>query len=100
MPAGKLVTLPLPAPALFTVRVKFVLADGEIPNGKLLDTPPPGGPVRTDTWTVLAFAMSLAMIAAVSLPLSTNVVARFTPLHPTMDPGTKFSPITVRMNAG
>ena len=44
--------------------------------------------------------MSLAGIAAVNWEALTNVVVRFDPFHLTVEPETKFVPLTVKVNAG
>ena len=54
---------------------------------------------RTLTNTVLALAMSLAEIAAVTCVLLIKVVVRFEPFHWTIEPGRKPVPVSVRVNA-
>jgi hypothetical protein len=63
------------------------------------DVPPPGEGFATETETVPAVAMSLAEIAAVNCVPLTKVVVRALPFHPTVEPETKFVPVTVSVNA-
>jgi len=62
------------------------------------DVPPPGEGFATVTESVPAVAMSLAEIAAVNWVLLTKLVARALPFHCTVEPETKFVPVTVSVN--
>ena len=63
------------------------------------DVPPPGVGLKTVTETFPAEATSLVGIDAVSWVLLLNVVVRLEPFTCTTEPGTKFEPFTVRVNA-
>ena len=63
------------------------------------EVPPPGEGLTTVTETVPAVAMSPADIAAVNCVPLTNVLARALPFHCTVEPETKFVPLTVSVNA-
>jgi hypothetical protein len=63
-----------------------------------LDVPPPGLGLVTVIQAVLAVAMSLAGIVAVTLALLTNVVAFATPFHFTTEDDTNPAPFTVKTN--
>jgi hypothetical protein len=65
-----------------------------------LDRPPPGPGLNALTEAVLGRTMSLAEMEAVSCVLLTKDVGRTDPFHCTTEPGTKFEPFTVNVNAG
>ena len=54
----------------------------------------------TVTLAVPAVAMSLAGMDAVKLVALFRLVVRFDPFHRTVEPETKFEPLTVRANSG
>jgi hypothetical protein len=60
--------------------------------------PPPGAAFVTVTETVLPFAMSEAGTAAVSEVALTNVVTSAVPFQFTVEPATKFVPVSVSVN--
>jgi hypothetical protein len=64
-----------------------------------LEAPPPGEGFSTVTEAVPAVAMSPAGTEAVTCVLLTYVVVSPVPFHCTVDPETKFVPVTVRVNA-
>ena len=66
---------------------------------RALDVPPPGEGFSTVTEAVPPVAMSLAGTEAVTCVLLTYVVVSPVPFHRTVDPETKFVPVTVRVNA-
>jgi hypothetical protein len=66
---------------------------------KTLEVPPPGAGLNTATWAVPPDAMSLAGIAAVNRVALTKLVVRAVPIHCTMEPRTKFVPVTVKVKA-
>ena len=104
-------TEPEVKPVPFTVRVKSaapaVAVAGEmevrlgigvpIKRERALETPPPGGPLETVTWTVPIAAMSLAGIAAVIWVLLKKVVKRLLPFHCTTELSPNPVPATVRL---
>lgn len=94
IPAGLLVTVPLPVPDLVTVSVGFVIVNVRAP-----EVPPPGVGLNTLTSTVPAVAMSLAAMLARSSVLLTKVVVRSDPPQRTTEDATKLLPVTVRVNA-
>src|SRR5262249_13698960 len=59
-----------------------------------------GAGFTTVTDAVPAWAMSAAVMAAVSCVSLTTVVVRLAPFHCTAALATKFAPITIRMKAG
>ena len=61
------------------------------------EVPPPGAGLNTVTWDVPAAAISAAGIAAVSWVALTTVVVRLAPFQRTVEPTTKFEPLTVRL---
>ena len=65
---------------------------------RALDVPPPGAGLKTVTLAAPALAMSEAKMLAVSCVLLTKVVVRFALFHRTIDPLTKFVPLTVSVN--
>ena len=66
-----------------------------------LDVPPPGAEVTTVIWAVVvAVKRSVERMVAVSSVELPNVVEREVPLKYTVDPLTKFVPVTVMMNCG
>ena len=65
----------------------------------VLEVPPPGEEFTTVTGTVLPMAMSLAKIAAFNCVALTKVVVRGLPAHSTVEPETKFVPVTVSVKA-
>ena len=67
---------------------------------KLMAEAPPGAGFTTVTDTVPAWAMSAAVMAAVSWVSLTTVVVRLAPFHCTAELGTKFAPVTSRAKAG
>ena len=67
---------------------------------RAFDVPPPGAGLLTVTLAVPAVAMSLAGIEAVKLVALFTVVVRSDPFHRTVEPETKFEPLTVRANSG
>ena len=105
--------VPLPNPLPVTVKVNAVppavALVGEIAVsvgpaeaiGKLraAEVPPPGAGVTTVTGTLLAVAMSAALMAVVSCVALTNVVVRALPFQFTVEPFTKLVPFTVSVNA-
>jgi hypothetical protein len=107
---------PLTKPVPLTVRVKAgpptVALDGDsdasVGTGLLFvicsccadELPPPGLGVLTVIATELGFAMSAAVMAAVSRVELTNVVVRSELLSCTFDAGTKPVPFTVSVKAG
>src|SRR5215831_17786802 len=62
-----------------------------------LEVPPPGAAFATVMEIEPGAAMSPARIVALSCVELTNVVARLEPLTRTVDPFTKFEPLTVRV---
>src|SRR5574341_1019271 len=66
----------------------------------IFEVPPPGVGVNTVTLTAPGAAMSEAGMVARNWLVPINAVGLLTPFHGTTDPGTKFDPITVRMNWG
>jgi hypothetical protein len=66
----------------------------------LFDVPPPGAPVKTVTETVVAEAMSAAVMLAVSCVALTKLVVLLVPFHRTVEPFTKPVPFTVIEKAG
>ena len=64
------------------------------------DVPPPGAGLETVTAAVLAVAMSLARMAAVSDVGLPKVVTRALPFQFTVEVGTKPVPATLRLNPG
>lgn len=71
-----------------------------ITNESDCEMPPPGLGLDTDTGAKPAAAMSAAGIVAVSCVALTNVVGRSRVFQRTMDPLTKFEPVTVIEKAG
>src|SRR5207247_3518824 len=69
-----------------------------IVNVRPFEVPPPDGFI-TVTVAEPAVATSLAPMAALSCVAPTKVVARAAPFHCTVEPATKFVPLTVRVNA-
>jgi len=67
---------------------------------RAFDVPPPGAGLLTVTLAVPAVAMSLAGMDAVKLVALFRLVVRFDPFHRTVEPETKFEPLTVRANSG
>src|SRR6266700_3881202 len=63
------------------------------------EVPPPGAGLNTVIWAVPAVPISLPRMAAVNCVLLTKVVDRLEPFHWTMEPETKFEPLTVSVNA-
>jgi len=97
------ITLTLPVPPLAS---KDWLA-GAILNEQAviiklnaLELPPPGAGLKTVTLAVPAVAMSAAVIAAVNCVLLIKVAIRSVPFHLTIEPLTKFDPLTVSVKAG
>jgi hypothetical protein len=64
----------------------------------LLDSPPPGPGLKTETGAAPAVARSLAGIAAVKVTLSIKVVARSDPFQRTTDNEEKPDPLTASVN--
>jgi hypothetical protein len=64
-----------------------------------LDVPPPGVGVNTVTCAVPGVAISLAGIVALSWLAETEVVVRSAPFQRTMEPSTRFVPLTSSVNA-
>src|SRR5690242_339075 len=64
------------------------------------EAPPAGAALKTVTDSEPATAMSDAGIEALNWLELTKVVARFAPAILTTEPGTKFAPLTVNVNAG
>jgi len=93
IPAGELVTVPLPV--FDTLRVA---GDAVMLNESVLEVPPPGVGFTTATVALPGDAMSAAATAIWSCPLLTYVVARLTPFHWMEEPGTKLLPLTARVN--
>ena len=70
---------------------------GKLPG---LDVLLPGGGLKTVTLADPAVAMSLAGMLAVRRVLLTYTVVRSLPFQRTIEPFTKFVPLTVRVNEG
>ena len=89
-------------PAVMTVGVTMLTDGTGLPTTSVsaADVPPTGGGDTTVTEAVPGFAMSTAVIAAVSWLASTNVVARSVPFQWTTELGTKSLPLTDKVNAG
>lgn len=85
IPAGLLVTVPVPVPAKVTVSENTVV----IVKFTALEVPPPGGGLVTVTCALPELAISPAKIAAVSCPELTKVVARLEPFQSTCEALTK-----------
>ena len=68
-------------------------------TGSVDDAPPPGAGFATETVSVPANAMSLAVMAAVTCVALTKVVVRGEPFHWTVAPFTKPVPLAVKVNA-
>jgi hypothetical protein len=66
---------------------------------RAFEVPPPGAGFTTVTDTVPAWAMSAAVMAAVSWVPLTTVVVRLAPFHCTAALETKFAPVTIRVKA-
>src|SRR5947207_3231452 len=96
IPAGALVTVPEPRPALTTETA----SDGTIVSVSAFEAPPPGGGLRTVTLAVPAAAISLAEIVARSCVRLTNVVGRLAPFHWITELETKLAPLAVRRKPG
>lgn len=64
-----------------------------------MDVPPPGVGLKMVILAVPAAAISAAVIAAVNRMLLTKVVSRSLLLNLTIDPLTKFVPLTVKAKA-
>ena len=77
-----------------------MLSGDNIVKVRAFDGPPPGAGLLTVTLAVPAVAMSLAGIVAVKLVAPFTVVVRSDPFHRTVEPETKFEPLTVRANSG
>jgi len=69
-------------------------------NLREFDGPPPGKALTTVTLAEPADAMSAPEIDAVSWMALTKVVLLAYPFHCTLDPLTKFVPLTTRVKAG
>lgn len=91
IPSGVLVTVPLPVPALVTVRVPVIL------KVCALEVPPPGEGLKTVTCAVPGVAISLEGMDALSCVLLTKVVVRPDPFHRTTEDSRKLLPLTVRV---
>src|SRR5215470_14709002 len=65
-----------------------------------LDSPAPGGGLKTVTCAEPTLAMSAAVICADNSVTFLKSVILSWPFHRTTDPGAKFEPITVSRNAG
>jgi hypothetical protein len=89
---------------LWAVMVKppavVVLALPSIANWKAVDVPPLATGFNTVTSAVPTEATSAALIAAVNCVELTTVVLRAEPFHCTVDPETKFTPVTVSVKSG
>ncbi|MDD5547787.1 MAG: hypothetical protein PHN74_02755 [Candidatus Pacebacteria bacterium] len=85
---------------LFVGDIDVVVGVGlYIVNVCVFDIPPPGVGLKTEMYALeVAAVKSLANIVAVSWVEFTNVVALFEPLNLTVEPETKFVPLTVRAN--
>ena len=79
--------------------LRLMLEAGLIVNVRAFDMPPPGEAFTTVTETVPEVARSLAEIAAANCLLLTKVAVRARPFHCTVEPETKFVPVTVRVKA-
>jgi hypothetical protein len=88
-----------PATAEVVFKDAIVGAGLLVVNANPLDVPPPGVGLDTVTIAVPPEAISPAGIAACKLVLETKVVVRAPAFHCTVDVGTKFVPVTVRVNA-
>src|SRR5204862_5144166 len=96
IPAGALVTVPEPLPALTTETA----SDGTIVSVRAFEAPPPGGGLRTVTLAVPAAAISLAEIVARSCVRLTKFVGRLDPFHWITELETKLAPLAVRRKPG
>ncbi len=90
-----------PAPTVAALGERLLIAGTGLFTVKFtaFEVPPPGEGLTTVTETVPAVAMSPADIAAVNCVPLTNVLARALPFHCTVEPETKFVPLTVSVNA-
>src|SRR5262245_65326956 len=68
-------------------------------KGTAAELPPAEAGLETTTFAFPLWAMSPALICAVSCPLLTKVVVRLLPFHSTTEADTKFAPFTVRVKA-
>ena len=67
---------------------------------ELLEVPPPGVGLKTVTAAEPAVAMSVVLMAAVSIELLTNVVVRSVPFQRITELLTKFEPFTCKLKPG
>src|SRR5215207_5846321 len=87
-----------PGAAEFGVRLTIEGPGLPISRLTVLETPPPGGGVKTVTCAVPGAATSAAVSWAVTCVPETKAVGRSWPLSLTTDPCVKFAPVTVRVS--
>ena len=64
------------------------------------ELPPPGVGLATATLAETAAGRSVAGLSAVSEVGLAKIVARFSPFHVTIEPGTNPEPVTVKVKSG
>src|ERR1700722_6188512 len=79
--------------------VEIVGTRADTGNSTDVEAPPPGSGLNTKTMMLPLLSTSLARRLTFSCVELTNVVLRNCPPKYTADPGTKFAPLTCRVNA-